>query len=245
MPELDTKLHLSMLRDYELRRRVLRAGAAFWRTLKRTGTHGTRRPWQTVAAAVREARAAASAPRIYGLQWGDPDQSESLRTIKDHFVLPYCDPTQTALEIGPGGGRWTRYLLGFSRLYVVDYHEELLRELRKNFSPPNMVFVKNNGTDFPGIPHSSVDFVFTFGTFVHLDRDLIAAYLVNLQRVVKPGANVVIQYSDKTKPAAQVNEGFSDNDPARMRDMITQAGYTIVEEDRTTLPHSSVVRFTL
>jgi ubiquinone/menaquinone biosynthesis C-methylase UbiE len=185
-----------------------------------------------------------SAPSIYGLQWGDPEQSESLRAIKARFVLPYCNPTHTALEIGPGGGRWTRYLLGFSRLYVVDYHDELLRELRKNFSQPNMVFVKNNGTDFPGVPDGSVDFVFTFGTFVHLDLELIAAYLTNLRRIVKPAANLVIQYSDKTKAPAQLNEGFSDNDPERMTGMIRKAGYTILEEDRTTLPHSSVVRFT-
>jgi ubiquinone/menaquinone biosynthesis C-methylase UbiE len=216
MPELDAPLHLGMLRDYK-RRLGLRRRIAFWRTR--------------------------SAP-IYGLQWGDPDQSEILRTIKDRFVLPHCDPTHAALEIGPGGGRWTRYLLGFTRLYVVDYHEELLSELRKNFSQPNMVFVKNNGTDFPQVPDNSVDFVFTFGTFVHLDADLIAAYLRNLRRVVTPRANLVIQYSDKTKPSAQQNEGFSDNDPERMCSMITQAGYTVLEEDRTTLPHSSVVRFT-
>jgi SAM-dependent methyltransferase len=226
MPELDTPLHLEMLGEYGWRRRILRGAKAFSRTLS-----------------LRQARAAAAAPPLYGLQWGDPDQNEGLRSVKERFLLPYCDPAATGLEIGPGGGRWTRYMLALDRLYVVDYHEELLRELRKNYSQPNMVFVKNNGTDLPGVPDQSVDLVFSFGTFVHLDRDLIAAYLASLRRVVKPGANLVIQYSDKTKPAAQQNDGFADNDPARMCAMVEQAGYTIVEEDRATLPHSSVVRF--
>jgi ubiquinone/menaquinone biosynthesis C-methylase UbiE len=226
MPELNTRLHLSMLRDYAFRRRLARGARAF-----RSG-------------GLRAARAAFSGPAIYGLQWGDPERNAPLRAIRDRFLLPYCDPAHTALEIGPGGGRWTRYLLGFSRLYVVDYHEELLRELQKNFAEPNMVFVKNNGTDFPGVADESVDYVFTFGTFVHLEPDLIDAYLLNLRRVLKIGANVVIQYSDKTKTAAQQNDGFSDNDPDRMCGMITRAGYRIVEEDRETLPHSSVVRFT-
>lgn len=233
-----------MLRDYGLRRRLLRGATAFRRTLRTTDAETPRGLGRRLADALRAARVASAAPRIYGLQWGDPDHNENLRTIRDRFVLPYCDATHTAIEIGPGGGRWTRYLLGFTRLYVVDYHEELLRELRKNYSLPNMVFVKNDGTDLPGIPDNSVDFVFTFGTFVHLDRDLIEAYLANLRRVVKPGANLVIQYSDRTKPVAQENEGFSDNDPEQMRRMITQAGYEILEEDLTTLPHSSVVRFT-
>jgi hypothetical protein len=233
MPQLDTRLHLDMLREYGRRRRLLRGARAFGRTLKGDG----------LAEALRAARAATAAPRIYGLQWGDPDHSEALRSVRDRFVLPYCDSAHEAIEIGPGGGRWTRYLLGFSRLYVVDYHEELLRELKKNYAAPNMVFIKNSGTDLPGIPDNSVDFVFTFGTFVHLERDLIAAYLANLRRVVQPGANLVIQYSDKTKSAAQQNDGFSDNNPELMRVMIERSGYTILEEDQTTLPHSCVVRF--
>ena len=233
MPDLDSELHLSMLREYGWRRRLVRSGLAFGRTLRHTGPTNA---W-------RAARGAYSGPAIYGLQWGDPETSAPLRAIRERFVTPFLDPTHTALEIGPGGGRWTRYLLGFARLYVVDYHDELLRELRKNFAEPNMVFVKNNGTDFPGVADHSVDYVFTFGTFVHLDADLIDAYLVNMRRVLKPDANVVIQYSDKTKPTAQQNGGFSENDPERMCAMVTRAGYTVVEEDRDTLPHSGVVRF--
>src|SRR5207253_9452035 len=67
----------------------------------------------------------------------------------DRYVLAYIRPEDTAVEIGPGGGRWTRYLLDFKKLYVVDYHAELLAELKKNFCKPGMEFIKNNGTDFP------------------------------------------------------------------------------------------------
>ena len=40
-----------------------------------------------------------------------------------------------------------------------------------------------------------------------------------------------------------MNEGFSENTPERMRQMILRAGYQIVEEDMTTMWHSSVVHF--
>jgi SAM-dependent methyltransferase len=103
---------------------------------------------------------------LYGLQWGDPDHYLILRPIRDHWLLPYVQPDQVALEIGPGGGRWTRYLLPFRRLYVVDHYAELLAELRKNFARSNIVEILNNGTDFPGVPKASVDFVFSFGVFV-------------------------------------------------------------------------------
>jgi hypothetical protein len=64
------------------------------------------------------------------------------------------------VEIGPGGGRWTRYLLGFETVYTVDYYEQLLREFSGNFGHcENVKLVKNNGTDFPGIAPNSIDYV--------------------------------------------------------------------------------------
>jgi ubiquinone/menaquinone biosynthesis C-methylase UbiE len=178
------------------------------------------------------------------MEWGDPETEAPLRWIRDRWVIPYVQPGQTGLEIGPGGGRWTRYLLGFQRLYVVDYHKELLAELRKNFNKPNMVFVRNAGTDFPGVPDGATDFVFSFATFVHLDPPLIEAYLGNLQRILKRGGNVVIHYSDKTKVMAQEDTGFSENNPEKMRAMVSRAGFRVVEEDITTMWHSSLIRFT-
>jgi ubiquinone/menaquinone biosynthesis C-methylase UbiE len=184
------------------------------------------------------------AGNIYGLQWGDPDLIEPLKFIRDRFVLPYVNPEGYGVEIGPGGGRWTRYLLGFRKLYVIDYYPEVLEELRKNFKKPNMEFINNHGTDFPGIRERSIDYVFSFGTFVHLDLNLIEAYLINVKHILKPGANAVIHYSDKRKIMAQRLKGFSENTPEKMRAMVSCAGFRIVEEDLTTMWHSSIIRFT-
>jgi ubiquinone/menaquinone biosynthesis C-methylase UbiE len=182
---------------------------------------------------------------IYGLKWGDPDVVPPLRFIRDRYVLPYVNAKHSAVEIGPGGGRWTRYLIGFGKLYVVDYHSELLEELKKNFNKINISFIKNSGTDFPGIEGGSIDYLFSFGTFVHFDQHLIEAYLKNMRSIVKPGANIVIQYSDKTKIMAQLNKDFSDNTPDKMRQMLLNAGYKILEEDLTSMWHSSIIRFTV
>ena len=181
---------------------------------------------------------------LYGLDWGDPDVVEPLRFIRDRYVLPYARTAQAAVEIGPGGGRWTRYLLDVETLYLVDVHQELLDELTRHLEIRKARLVRNSGTDFPGIPDASIDFLFSFGTFVHLDAPTIERYLANMRRVLKPGANAVVQYADQTKVMAQLNEGFSDTTPDRMRQMVTAAGYRIVEEDLTTLWHSSVIRFT-
>ena len=182
---------------------------------------------------------------IYGLEWGDPERVPPLSFIKQRFLLPYVNPEHVAVEIGPGGGRWTRYMLGFRKLYVVDYHSEILAELSKNFSRPNIIPIKNDGTDFPGIEPGSVDFLFCFGTFVHLELNLIDAYLQSIKAIVKPGANIVLHYGDKNKIMAQIDPTFSNNTPDIMRGMVESAGYQVLEEDLTTMWHSSVIRFTI
>jgi len=220
MPDLSTSLHLNMLR----------AHASL--------------PYRLARAVRREFKPAG----IYGLEWGDPETVPPLKFVRDRWVLPYVQPSQACVEIGPGGGRWTRYLVGFSKLYVVDYHDELLDELKKNFKNPNIIFVKNNGTDFPSVADHSVDFLFSFGVFVHLDVPLINEYLANMRRILRPAGNAVIQYSDKTKVMARedagLDSGFSENDPSRMRKMVTEAGFSVIEEDLTSLWHSSLIRFT-
>lgn len=219
MPDLDTQLHLEMLRSYKQQN-------SFVRRVRR---------------AVREV---VSPSHFYGLQWGDPEGSGPHGLMRDRYVLPYVKPDQVALEIGPGGGRWTRYLLEFRKLYVVDYHAELLQELRRRFNKPNMQFIVNNGTDFPGVPESSVDYVVSIACFVHLEQDVIGAYLKNIARILKPGGRVFITYSDKTKVGAQIEPTFTDNSPARMRETVTKAGFRVLEEDSTILWNSGIILFT-
>jgi SAM-dependent methyltransferase len=181
---------------------------------------------------------------LYGLQWGDPQTMPALKRVRDCFILPYVHPDRTALEIGPGGGRWTRYLLGFDRLYVVDYHQALLDELARSFRTPYLKLIKNSGADLLGIADESVDFAFSFGVFVHLELAVIENYFQELRRVLKPDGCAVIQYSDKTKEAArQHGEWFTDTTPDIIIPLVQECGHRVIEEDRLSLIHSSVVRF--
>ncbi len=181
---------------------------------------------------------------IYGLKWGDPDTCPPLRHVRDTYLIPHVGPETTVVEIGPGGGRWTRYILHARRIYAVDPYPELLAELRRHFDRPNITFIKNNGTDFPGIADESVDFIFSFGVFVHLEKPVIADYLRNMRRIIRPGGVIVLQYSDKAKPLARANDGFTDNSPEDMRAMARECGYHIRAEDTQTLWHSGIIELT-
>lgn len=223
MPELDSPLHLEMYRRFQQRSKL---------------PARLRRAAQAV-------RKELLSPPVYGLAWGDPEEVPPLRFIRDRYVLPYVNPTHVALEIGPGGGRWTRYLLGFCALYLIDYHAEILAECRRAFRRhSHLRFITNSGTDFPGIAAHSIDYVFSFGTFVHLDLPIIEAYLGAIKAILRPRANVVLQYSDKRKIMAQINPGFADTTPEQVRAAVEAAGFAVLEEDLTTLWHSSVIRCT-
>ena len=254
MPALDDKLHLRMYgkgkRRRRFRERVRGAIRLFYgehqpNLEKMYGLEwgNPAEPRRLPARLGNAFRVLIARDPIYGMEWGDPDRQESLRFVRDRFLLPYLTPDTTAVEIGAGGGRWTRYMLGVKRLYAVDYYQELLDELLTNFPSDVIVPVKNNGDDFPGIPGASIDFIFSFGTFVHLDIPIIDAYLRNIKPLLKPTSNVFIQYSDKRKPAAKRNKGFSDNDPERMRELVSSHGYRIYEEETKRLHHSSMIRF--
>ena len=135
MPNLNTTLHLEMLKRSNGRQGLLiRILKAIKREVADRG--------------------------IYGLEWGDPEFVEPLRFIRDRYLLPHVNNDHCAVEIGSGGGRWTRYMLGFRKFYAVDYYSVLLEEIAKNVKAPNIKLIKNNGTDFPGIDDRSIDYLF-------------------------------------------------------------------------------------
>lgn len=220
MPDLNTTLHVDMLRISGRRRSL---------------------PFR-VYHALRSFR---FGKPIYGLEWGDPEAVPPLKFVKEQYVLPHVNREHVALEIGPGGGRWTRYLLGFKTLYVVDFYPQLLNELRRNFDRSNMRFIRNSGSDFPGVPAGSVDFLFSWGCFVHLELPIIQSYVENMKRILRPGGNALVQYSDCNKVMARENHGFSDNSPEKMRKIILDSGFRISMEDTTTIWNSSIVQFSM
>lgn len=219
--ELGTKLHTNQL-----------ARSRFKRWL----------PVRIVRAIYREL---ARGPEVYGLEWGDPDIWTPLQFIRDRYVIPFVNPEHVALDLGCGGGRWTRYLLGFKAVYAVDYYPELVAEFRKTFGRyRHVTAIKNNGTDFPGVPSQSIDYILSFGVFGHINRGLIDDYLRNIKAILKPGGNVVIHYSDKNKVMAQ-HPGFADNTPEQMRALVLSHGYRIVEEDTSTMWNGAIIHFTI
>jgi hypothetical protein len=64
----------------------------------------------------------------------------------------------------------------------------------------------NDGRSLSMIPDASVDFVFSFDSFVHLPREIIAAYLSELARTLKVGGKGFIHHSNLGAYAESLSE---------------------------------------
>ena len=148
----------------------------------------------------------------------------------------------TALEIGSGGGRWTQYLKDCQRLYLVELNPAMFSYIIDRFdNADNFYYVTTHGADFPLVPKQSIDFVFSFGVLVHLDYEIIEDYVKNLIPLLKPGAHISFQFSDKRKKMAADNPDFADTTPEMIENLFKEHGIRIKDMDDKTLPHSAVV----
>jgi SAM-dependent methyltransferase len=193
----------------------------------------------------------------YGAHWGDPDV-KGLRYLYHRYILgktpgdlskvvelyiePYVTPEKVALEIGSGGGRWTRYLLDAKEIIIVELNPEFFPYLWRRFErdAAKFRFYETSGYELAGIELDHVDFVFSFGTFVHIDAEGIDSYLREIKRVLKKDGIAVIQYADKTKKLGRANPSFSDMSPTKMENLLSGNGLELLDHDTNLLYHSSI-----
>lgn len=185
--------------------------------------------------------APAESERHFGDRWGDPESFGPLLEVRQRFLEPYFDPAQTVLEIGSGGGRWTQYLARAARLVVVEYNAEAFAYLFERFPSARLTAYQTSGFEMHGIADASIDFVFTFDVFVHLEPEGIGAYLHEIERVLRPGGVAVVHYGDIRKDIALHNPGFSRMTRARMEELIAETNLRAIDHDESIMFHSNLV----
>jgi len=141
-------------------------------------------------------RAGGPAGRVYGLQWGDPRADPVLAAVRDRFLLPYLSPPGTVLEIGTGGGRWTREMVGrAARLVLADGVPEFEAAVRGHLPGIGATFLVAPDGRLPAVADGSVDFAFSFDTFVHFHEPLFDAYVETVGRVLRPGGYFTLHHA--------------------------------------------------
>jgi SAM-dependent methyltransferase len=97
-------------------------------------------------------------------------------------------PTGTILEIGPGYGRWTRYLKqACDRLILVDLAENCVEHCKRRFAGASSIeYHVNDGRSLDMVADASVDFAFSFDALVHAEADVLDAYMQQLSHKLTP-----------------------------------------------------------
>lgn len=103
-------------------------------------------------------------------------------------IAPFL-PARHLLEIAPGHGRITAYLLRHCAAYTgIDLAVSAVEQCRTRFADvPHARFEVTDGRSLPGLQDGAVDFAFSWDSLVHVCADVMTAYLAEIARVLAPG----------------------------------------------------------
>ena len=127
--------------------------------------------------------------------WGNAD-AEWYSTLRPR--LRRWLPAPTILEIAPGYGRWTQYLVGCCERYVgVDLSPQAVEACRRRFDgSAHAEFHANDGRSLAVVDDATVDLAFSFDSLVHVEDDVVAAYVKELARVLSPDGIAFLHHSN-------------------------------------------------
>lgn len=140
--------------------------------------------------------------RPYGVAefGGDVDENDDCRRVATKLNnLAGGIRWKQTLEIGTGGGRWTRWLHPRTEhLMTVDASPKARQHVEAlHLIPPPVCFVSKSGS-LPtgrGSPlHKAFDLAFTYDTFVHLDRPTISTYIQSIAHALTTGGWFACHY---------------------------------------------------
>jgi ubiquinone/menaquinone biosynthesis C-methylase UbiE len=116
-------------------------------------------------------------------------------SLIQNVLLRYIPSGGHILEIGPGAGRWTAELLGMADTFTaIDVAESCIRLCRQKFGGERGQFLVGNGKDLEAIADASIDSLWSFDAFVHINVPETASYVREFRRVMRAGAVAVIHH---------------------------------------------------
>jgi SAM-dependent methyltransferase len=162
-----------------------------------------------------------------GEEWTSSPQFKA--GIVDNILVPNIPADSRILEVGPGAGRWTEVLLTLSKhLTLVDLTPECIRLCQERFSnAANVSYFLNDGKDLGFIPPASVDRIWSFDVFVHIQSSDVDDYVRQFAAILTPGGRGIIHHSAK---GATVKLWRSDMTTQRMAEFCLNHGLKVIEQ---------------
>ena len=120
------------------------------------------------------------------------------KSIADNFILKNINSNSVVLEIAPGHGRWTEFLLKSEKVILADLNPKCIEYCKNKFkSSSNISYFSNDGKSLSFVPDNSVDFIWSYDSFVHMEKDVIESYFKEFSRILKKGGKAIIHHAGR------------------------------------------------
>jgi SAM-dependent methyltransferase len=130
-----------------------------------------------------------------GDEWGSPALCED---IIHRYVKPYLPADARALELGCGEGKYSAKLAPLcTGLICADVSGRMIERAKQRLHGlTNIEFAKLNGLDLRPFASESINFVFSFDCFVHIEIEDVYCYLQEIKRVLKPAGRGLLHFAN-------------------------------------------------
>jgi ubiquinone/menaquinone biosynthesis C-methylase UbiE len=130
-----------------------------------------------------------------GDEWGTPQLTEA---IMHQYVKPHLQADAVALEIGSGWGKYSEKLAPLCKVLIcADVSGKMIEGAKRRLHRfTNIQFEKLNGLDLRQFASESIDYIFSFDCFVHIEIEDIYCYLQEMKRVLTPGGRGLLHFAN-------------------------------------------------
>lgn len=120
-------------------------------------------------------------------------------SIVDIFINENINDNSAVLEIAPGHGRWTEFIVKKAkRVILVDVSPKCIDYCKDRFSEfKNVTYCVNDGRRLHCVEDDSIDFAWSYDSFVHMERDVIESYFSEFSRILKPNSRAIIHHAGR------------------------------------------------
>lgn len=151
--------------------------------------------------------------------------------------LHHLFPAKNILEIAPGFGRWTRFLLPLCERYTgIDLSPVCVEHCRTAFANAQHArFLRNDGVSLGEVPDGTIDFVFSFDSLVHVGPGVFQSYIPQILRKLNADGTAFLHHSNLGYFADPGSIDSGSRDPLVSADSISQlvrlnGGQILVQE---------------
>lgn len=120
-------------------------------------------------------------------------------SLIETFIVPNLDSETDVLEIAPGHGRWSEIIARQCRtLTLVDLSPSCIEHCRKRLADYDHIrYLTTDGKSLSEVDDNSIDFLWSFDSFVHMSPEVIGAYLAEAKRILRPGGKVILHHAGR------------------------------------------------